>query len=75
MRLTGISNFGLAVIAALVAILWGCILAERSIRRHAWEETVIMLRSNGVVPTRAPAPPPPSKRRSGKSSVQRDLKV
>src|SRR5689334_22677393 len=28
---------GLAVIALLVAVLWGCIVAENSLRRSAWQ--------------------------------------
>lgn len=56
MRITGISNHGLAAIALLVAILWGCIFAERAIRRQAREQTLILLRSNRLLPTQAPAP-------------------
>jgi hypothetical protein len=75
MRLTGISNQGLAVIAILVAILWGCILAERTIRRQAREETLLFLRSNSVaVPARTPAPPVKSRPKS-RSAIERDLKV
>ena len=78
MRLTGISNKGLAVIGILVSILWGCILAERTIRRQAWEETVLMLRSSRTVPIRAPYGP--QKRGPARPAVQRsrgqvDLKV
>jgi len=58
MRLIGITNQGLAAIALLVAILWGCIVVERSIRRQAWEETVQVLRTGGPVRIRAPYPAP-----------------
>lgn len=74
-RLTGISNHGLAVIALLVAVLWGCILTERTIRRQAREETLLMLRSNrGALPARAPAPPA-KPRPKNRLAVQADLKV
>ena len=75
-RITGISNQGLAVIALLVAFLWGCILTERTIRRQAAEETLLMLQSNPRVtlPTKAPAPAP-KPRQQTQSTVQRDLKV
>jgi len=45
MTLTGISNRGLAVIAILVAILWGCIFAERAMVQQARQETLKVLRS------------------------------
>ena len=45
MPLTGISNRGLMLIAALVAILWGCLIAERAIVRQASQETDQVLRS------------------------------
>src|ERR1700739_3949044 len=54
MRLTGISNHGLLVIAALVMILWGCIFAERAITRQAREETLLFLRSRGTAPLNTP---------------------
>ena len=76
-RITGISNQGLAVIALLVAFLWGCILTERTIRRQAKEETLLMLQSNrrgAILPTKAPAPAP-KPRLQTRSTVQRDLKV
>lgn len=75
-RVTGISNRGLAIIALLVAVLWGCILTERTIRRQAREETLIMLRSNRgtTLPTKAPAPPSKPELKS-RSTVQADLKV
>ena len=76
MRVTGISNQGLAIIALLVAVLWGCILTERTIRRQAREETLIMLRSNPgtTLPTKAPAPPSKPRPKS-RLAVQTDLKV
>jgi hypothetical protein len=49
MPLTGISNRGLALIAVLVVILWGCIFAERAIVRQAYEETQNVLRSQPEV--------------------------
>ena len=52
MTLTGISNRGLLIITVLVAILWGCILAERAIVRQAREETELQLRSRGSVPVK-----------------------
>ena len=75
-RVTGISNQGLAIIALLVAVLWGCILTERTIRRQAREETLIMLRSNPgtTLPTKSPAPPSKPRLQS-RSAVQADLKV
>ena len=45
MPLTGISNRGLILIAVLVALLWGCLLAERLIVRQASQETEVLLRS------------------------------
>ncbi len=79
-RVTGISNQGLAIIALLVAVLWGCILTERTIRRQARDETLIMLRSNlrsgrgTTLPAKAPAPPSKPQPKS-RSTVQTDLKV
>ena len=75
-RVTGISNQGLAIIALLVAVLWGCILTERTIRRQAREETLLMLRSNPgtTLPTKAPGPPSKPQLKS-RSTVQGDLKV
>jgi hypothetical protein len=75
-RLTGISNQGLAIITLLVAVLWGCILTERTIRRQALEETLILLRSNRgtTLPTKTPAPPS-QPRLQRRSAVQADLKV
>jgi hypothetical protein len=75
MRLTGISNHGLAVIAVLVAILWGCIVVERTIRREARDETLWMLRSNGALRTiQTPAPPVKPKPKN-RLAVHGDLKV
>ena len=63
MPLTGISNRGMALIAVLVAILWGCIFAERAIVRRAYEETQDVLRSQPEVRVRQqrPAVPPPQR--------------
>jgi hypothetical protein len=75
MRLTGISNHGLAVITVLVVVLWGCIVAERTIRREARDQTLWMLRSNGAVkPILAPAPPAKPKLKN-RLTVRGDLKV
>ena len=49
MTLTGISNRGLAVIALLVAVLWGCILAERAMVSRARRETMLLLRPRNPV--------------------------
>ena len=75
-RVTGTSNQGLAIIALLVAVLWGCVLTERNIRRQAREETLLMLRSNPgtALPTKSPAPPSKPRLKS-RSAVQADLKV
>jgi hypothetical protein len=63
MPLTGISNRGLALIALLVVVLWGCIFAERAIVRQAYEETQNVLRSQPVVPVKQQRPvgPPPQR--------------
>lgn len=63
MPLTGISNRGLALIALLVVILWGCIFAERAIVRQAYEETQNVLRSQPVVPVKQQRPTPPPTQR------------
>lgn len=52
MTLTGISNRGLLLITVLVAMLWGCIFAERAIVNEARRETMMLLRSRGPVPVR-----------------------
>lgn len=65
MRLTGISNGGLLLIATLVTILWGIIFAERTIVSQAHRETLRVLRSRERVPVKyqkqqfrsAPVPP------------------
>ncbi|GEM_PF-6433734 len=56
MHLTGISNRGLAVITLLVAILWGCIFAERAIIRNAREQTDLLLHSRRMVPVKYEQP-------------------
>jgi hypothetical protein len=56
MAVTGISNRGLATIAVLVSILWGCIFAERAIVRRAYEETQEVLHSRPEIPVRAHPP-------------------
>ena len=58
MTLTGISNRGLLLIALLVAILWGSILAERTIVSHAREQTESLLRSRRPTPAHYHLRPP-----------------
>ena len=61
MPIARITSHGLAAIALLVAALWGCILAENSIRRSAYLtrqaslEELRMLRT-GVRKVNAPVP-------------------
>jgi hypothetical protein len=63
--LTGISNRGLLLITVLVAILWGCIFAERTIVNEARRETMMVLRSSGqAVPVHYEERPQPKPRRS-----------
>jgi len=68
MALAKITRQGLISIALLVAILWGCILAERSLSRNARLDTYRALRQIRYLkfkhniepaarPTPAPAPP------------------
>jgi len=52
----GISNRGLAAIAVLVCVLWGCIFAERLIVRRAIEATEIVLHSRPTVPVKYERP-------------------
>ena len=63
MPLTGISNRGMALIAVLVIILWGCIFAERAIIRRAYEETQNVLRAQPEIRVKQqrPAVPPPQR--------------
>ena len=81
MRLFGISNHGLLAIAVLVAILWGCIFAERAIIRQAREETLMFLRSRGATPVkqemrrRPPSTPVASRLAVPAVLVQADLEV
>lgn len=56
MTLTGISNRGLLLIALLVAVLWGCIVAERAIINQARRETEMFLHSRPVVPVKYEVP-------------------
>jgi len=56
MKLTGLSNHGLLIIAVLVAVLWGLILAERAIVRQAHQETLLLLRSRSPVPAQYQQP-------------------
>ncbi len=77
MTLTGISGRGLAVIAMLVAILWGCIFAERAIIRQARQETLQLRRSRPVTPVLYPVKQrrPASPVAAVLPAAQRDLEV
>ena len=57
MRLTGISDRGLLIIALLVAVLWGCILGARVIERQALLETGQQLRPARPHPVSMPVKP------------------
>ena len=59
MTLTGISNRGLLLIALLVGVLWGCILAERAIVSRARQETMLLLRLRNPVPVKYQKKKPP----------------
>lgn len=52
MTLTGISNRGLLVIALLVTVLWGCIVAEHAIVSQARRQTEMLLRSRPAIPAK-----------------------
>ncbi len=57
MRLIGITNRGLAVISVLVMVLWGLILAERSILRQARQDHYEFQRSHPIAaPHERPLP-------------------
>jgi hypothetical protein len=67
MALAKITREGLVTIAVLVAILWGCILGERVLSRHATLETYRALRQirylkfkRHVEPAAQPVPGPAS---------------
>ena len=57
MKLFAITNRGLAVISLLVMLLWGVILAERSIIRQAQQDHYEFLRSQPAAPV-TPGPRP-----------------
>ena len=57
MKLFAITNRGLAVISLLVMLLWGVILAERSIIRQAQQDHYEFLRSQPAAPA-TPGPRP-----------------
>jgi hypothetical protein len=62
MPIARITSQGLAAIALLVAVLWGCILAENSINRSARLMGVASLRElqmlrSGLRRANVPAPP------------------
>ncbi len=57
MRIFGISNHGLTVIALLVAVLWSVIFVERSLTRRALQDYDELRRSWGYTPAKtSPAP-------------------
>jgi hypothetical protein len=62
MTVFGITRHGLAGMAISVALLWGCLLSERMIVRHAAVEqaralrTIQDLRRQQAQPVSAPAP-------------------
>ena len=55
MRILGISNHGLAVIAMLVAVLWGVIFMERSINQRAERDYQELRQSLQLTPASAPS--------------------
>lgn len=61
MTLTGISDRGLLLIALLVAVLWGCIVAEHAIISRARRETELFLHSRPVVPVKYELPARPQR--------------
>jgi hypothetical protein len=65
MRLTGISNRGLLVIALLVMCLWGIIFAERAIVRQAQREHLEFFRSRPAAAPINPAPETPQRAMPG----------
>jgi hypothetical protein len=69
MAIAKITREGLVSIAILVAILWGCILAERILTRNTTMETYRVMRQIRYLKLKrhiepasrpAPTPPPPS---------------
>ena len=50
----GITKQGLAAIAVLVAVLWGCFIAERMIMQQACREMSRALKRPGKAPARRP---------------------
>jgi hypothetical protein len=66
MAIAKITREGLVAIAVLVAILWGCILAERILTRNATMETYRVMRKirylkfkRHIEPASRPVPAPP----------------
>lgn len=57
MRILGISNHGLALIAMLVCTLWGIIFMEREMNRRAERDYQELMRSIPLTPVSAPADP------------------
>ena len=67
MAIAKITREGLVAIAVLVAILWGCILAERILTRNTTMETYRVMRQirylkfkRHIEPASQPAAKPPS---------------
>ena len=52
MKIFGISNHGLTVIAFLVAVLWSVIFVERSLTRRAQSDYEELRRSWGYTPAK-----------------------
>jgi len=52
MKLFGISNVGITVIALLVALLWGVIYAERTLTYQAQQDYIELRRSLAPSPAR-----------------------
>ena len=60
MRILGISNHGLAVIAMLVAVLWGVIFMERAINQRAERDYHELRHSLQATPAATPSPASPA---------------
>ena len=56
MSFVRITRPGLAALALSVAALWGCLIAERMIVRHAERERARVLRDLGRLQQRVPRP-------------------
>ena len=60
MRILGISNHGLAVIATLVAVLWGVIFMERAFNQRAERDYQELRHSLQATPASTPSPTKPA---------------